>query len=138
MKRKYLFDTSAILTLLRGEHGDDTVERLLREAGTKNNGLLAQISLTELYYVTWQVAGEAKARETIINVKMLPLTVVVPDERMALAAGRFKALYRVSLADALIAATAAEYRAILVHKDPEYEAVAEHIPLLPLPYKQAK
>jgi predicted nucleic acid-binding protein len=57
--------------------------------------------------------------------KELPVTLIWEvDEPTMLTAGRFKATYRLSLADALIAAFAARQAAILVHKDPEYEALA--------------
>jgi len=49
-------------------------------------------------------------------------------------AGRFKAVHRVSLADALIAAFAAEARTILIHKDPEYEALSRSVKQETLPY----
>jgi ribonuclease VapC len=53
-----------------------------------------------------------------------------------LTAARFKARHRLSLADALIAALAFQRRAILVHKYPEFEALAELIRQEVLPYKE--
>jgi len=44
------------------------------------------------------------------------------DEPLLLIASRFKASYRVPLADAIIAAYAFYYQAMLLHKDPEFEA----------------
>ncbi|MBE2237720.1 MAG: hypothetical protein IAE81_08025 [Caldilineaceae bacterium] len=55
-----------------------------------------------------------------------------------LAAARFKANYPVSLADAMIAAYATKVGAILLHKDPEYEALADVVRLEKLPDKVAK
>ncbi|MEA3356768.1 MAG: PIN domain-containing protein [Candidatus Bipolaricaulota bacterium] len=46
-----------------------------------------------------------------------------------------KALYKLSLADAWIIATALREQAQLVHKDPEFEQVKERVHLLSLPYK---
>ena len=57
------------------------------------------------------------------------------DEPTLLTASRFKARFRISLADALIAAFAVRQEAILVHKDPELEALAEIVPQEILPYK---
>jgi predicted nucleic acid-binding protein len=57
------------------------------------------------------------------------------DEPTLLTAGRFKARFRISLADALIAAFALRQEAILVHKDPELEALSEEIQQEILPYK---
>jgi predicted nucleic acid-binding protein len=46
---------------------------------------------------------------------------VYPDEQTLLQAGKIKAAYRLSVADALIAAVAKLHQATLVHKDPEFE-----------------
>lgn len=138
MPQRILFDTSAILALLREESGADTVAGLLRQHQTGGKYLLAQISLTEIYYVVWQTAGQVAARETMVRLKSLPLAIAVPTERIALAAGRIKALQRLSLADAIIAATAVEYHATLVHKDPEYMVLADRMKMLPLPFKKKK
>ena len=40
-----------------------------------------------------------------------------------------------TLADALIAAFAVRSSAVLVHKDPEFEVLADQVPQEPLPYK---
>ncbi len=56
------------------------------------------------------------------------------DEVLLLAA-RVEARHRLSLADALIAAFAADARATLVHKDPEYEALEGEVAQERLPYE---
>ena len=55
------------------------------------------------------------------------------DEPTLLTAGRFKALYKLSLADALIAAFAKTWKATLVHRDPEYGALRGEVGQLVLP-----
>jgi predicted nucleic acid-binding protein len=67
--------------------------------------------------------------------KSWPLTWFFPEEEGLLVAGRFEAFYRLSFADALIAAVARTQRAILVHKDPELEALSGQVSLLSLPFK---
>jgi predicted nucleic acid-binding protein len=59
-----------------------------------------------------------------------------PDEKTFLQAGRLKASHRLSVADALIAATAKLHDAVLVHKDPELEALRGEMELLSLPFKR--
>lgn len=54
---------------------------------------------------------------------------------MLLQAARLKAKYRLSVADAQIAAAAKLRGAKLVHKDPEFAALSEEVPLLALPYR---
>lgn len=51
-------------------------------------------------------------------------------------AAEIKAYHPLSLADAWIAALALNRSAVLVHKDPEFEALSGLIHLLPLPYKK--
>jgi hypothetical protein len=58
------------------------------------------------------------------------------DEPALLLASRFKAQHRMSLAGALIAGIAGRLNAILVHKDPELEALSGAVDLEALPYKQ--
>jgi len=54
-----------------------------------------------------------------------------------LAAAALKARFRLSFADALIAAIASECGATLLHKDPEMDALAGLVDLESLPYKLA-
>jgi predicted nucleic acid-binding protein len=67
--------------------------------------------------------------------KQLPIEVVESDEPLGLAAARIKASHKLSVADAWIAATAERLGATLVHKDPEFEALAGSIRLQALPPK---
>jgi len=129
----YLLDTSALLTLHYNEQGADQVEAILRD--TKANRYLSFISVTELFYITWQRKGKEEAYQSIVQLKMLPLQRVDPQEELLLQAGEFKALHSLSLADSLIAATALQMKATLVHKDPEFEQLKDRLSLQALPYK---
>jgi len=131
-RAKYLLDTSAILTLLEDEEGADRVETLLREGEV----LLPFLVLLEAYYITLQEQPEDIAGQRYALMKQLPATFLWSvDEPVLLTAARFKARYRLSLADSLIAAFAFQHKAILVHKDPEFEALAGLIRQEALPSK---
>ena len=70
--------------------------------------------------------------------KQLPVTFLWSvDEPTLLTAARFKAQHHLSLADALIASFAHQHGAVLVHKDPEFEALAGQVRQEPLPYKSS-
>jgi predicted nucleic acid-binding protein len=56
------------------------------------------------------------------------------DESTLLTASRLKAGRRVSLADAIIAAFAIRREAVLMHKDPAFDALTGLLPLEELPY----
>jgi predicted nucleic acid-binding protein len=60
------------------------------------------------------------------------------DEPVLLAAAHLKAHNRMSLADAIIGAFAERHDAVLVHKDPEFEALTGQVRLEALPYKARK
>ncbi len=129
---KYLLDTSAVLTFLEDEAGAERVETLLHQEVI----LLAYITLLEIYYITRQERGEDVADKRYALLKQLPITILWEvDEATLLTAGRFKAHHRLSLADAIIAAFAQRQGAILVHKDPEFEALLEVVDQEMLPYK---
>lgn len=131
---KYLLDTSAILTLLEDKEGADRVEALLRESQV----LIPFLVLLETYYISLQEQPEDVASRRYALMKQLPATFLWDvDEPVLLTAARFKARYRLSLADSLIAAYTFQHNAILVHKDPEFEVLAELIHQEALPYKRS-
>jgi predicted nucleic acid-binding protein len=136
---RYLLDTSAVLSLTDQEDGSERVEELLDRATAGEVEVeVCAVSLMELYYITLQEQGEDQAIHLVGLVKSWPIQWIYPDERMLLFAGRLKAFHRLSFADAVIAGVAKLREAVLVHKDPEFEALAGEIPLLSLPYKQAE
>lgn len=135
MDKSYVFDTSAIFAYIEDERGGDIVENILKLAKRgKARVYISFISLMELYYVTWQRKGEDIAKETIVLIKSLPLEVIESSERLILSAGRIKANHKLSVADAIIAATALEKSAGLVHKDLELKPVSQYVTTLELPF----
>jgi predicted nucleic acid-binding protein len=132
-KTPYVLDTSAILTLLEDEEGAQRVESLLR----REEMLLPFLTLLETYYITLQEQSEDVADQRYALLKQLPATILWNvDEPTLLTAGRLKASYHLSLADALIAAFAVRHRAVLVHKDPEMAALSKIVQVETLPYKK--
>jgi predicted nucleic acid-binding protein len=128
----YLLDTSAVLTLLEDEEGAERVETLLRNEEI----VLPFLVLLETYFITLQEQTEDIADQRYALLKQLPVKYLFNvDEPILLTAGRFKSRYRISLADALIAAFAVQLEAILVHKDPELEILGEKVKQEILPYK---
>ena len=58
------------------------------------------------------------------------------DEALLLNAARIKSTHSLSLADSVIAAIAAQHKAILLHKDPEFEPLQDVVETEALPYKK--
>ncbi len=129
---KYLLDTSAVLTLLEDEAGAERVEEIIKS----ENAIVPFLVLLEAYYISLQEVGEAVADRRYALLKQLPVKFIAEvSEPVLLTAARFKAQHHLSLADALIAAFAARNRAVLVHKDPEFESLSPWVKQEPLPYK---
>ena len=129
---RFLLDTSALLTLIEDETGAERVEQVLAQSQV----WLPWPVLLEATYITRQEQGEPEAEHRYALMKQLPVTVLWEmDEPILLTAARLKANNRLSLADAIIAAFAIQYNAILLHKDPEFDAVAGQVLLEALPYK---
>jgi predicted nucleic acid-binding protein len=123
------------MTFLEDEEGAQRVETILRQEEV----LLPFLALLETYYITLQEQPEDVADKRYALLKQLPVTILWNiDEPSLLTAGRLKATYRLSLADALISAMAIRNKAILVHKDPEIAALSEIVQLETLPYKKQK
>ncbi len=129
---KFLLDTSAWFTFMEDEEGADEIENIL----LTRDIIIPFIVLLEVYYISFREKGEYIASERYAFLKSLEAEFVWNiDEPTLIMAGNFKALYSLSLADALIAAIAKRYRAVLVHKDPEYEALKREVKQIILPYK---
>ena len=123
-KAKYVLDSFAILAYLAEEEGADVVEDLLNRAESGGVNLyLNYVNLGEVYYITFREKDVNEANETIVLVKRMPIEFVQVDERIALIAGRIKATYSMSYADAFVAATAIVKEAAIVTGDPEFESI---------------
>ncbi len=128
----YLLDTSAILAMIEGEAGADRTEQLLRDQRV----LLPFVVLLEIYYITLQERGEEEANSRYAMLKALEIGLLTEvTEPVLLRAAQMKAYTRISFADAIIAAFAAVHGAVLVHKDPEFDALKDQVRLESLSYK---
>ncbi len=129
-----VLDTSAILAYLLGEPGCEQVRQLLRQASAGSlRALLSIMTRYELRYLNLRAGGEAQADQVEERLSDLPLRVEPVDEGQLKRAAALKANGGLSVADSWIAALAAERNATLVHRDPEFEAVAQMVKLQALP-----
>ena len=123
--KHYLLDTSALLTLRDDEPGAARIASLLAESATgKVQCLGCFMSLMEVFYRVWKDEGESEGRLAYRQCLALPIQWVHESEALLSKAAEIKALHPLSVADAWIAASALNTNAILVHKDPEFKAVA--------------
>jgi len=135
LSKAYLLDTSAIFAFTDNEAGADLVEELLEKARKEQITLhISAMTAMEVFYVSAVERGEEEANHLLLLVRALPVTELPLNDALILPAARFKARYKISVADAWIAATTVVHNLTLVHKDPEFEPL-DGVSLLPLPYK---
>lgn len=123
-KLAYLLDTSALLAYLGNEKGAHLVARL------KSESCIPFIAYSELYYITWARKGKSQADTVFGLVKSWRLPMMLPNERVIINAGRFKACYKMGYADSYIAAFALDGDMTLVAKDEDYNKLKEEIKIL--------
>lgn len=134
--KRYVLDTSALLTLRDDEPGADRVAEVLHQAAKgKARCYGCFISLMEVLYRVWRDEGEVKGRLAYQQCLALPMEWVRDSDALLLKAAELKALHPLSLADAWIAACALEQGAVLMHKDPEFQALPVEQEVLPLKQK---
>lgn len=108
----------------------------MAEVLSQRNSILPYMVILEVYYISLRESSQADADRRYVLMKQLPVKILWnTDEAVLLTAARFKAFRRISIADAVIAAYAKLHNATLLHKDPEYEALADEIKLESLPFK---
>ena len=118
----FCLDTSAILTLRDDEPGAERVAMLLEGP---DPCFACFITRMEVLYRVWKDEGERAGRLAYEQLQSLPIQWVDQTDPLLLEASRIKALHRLSVADAWIAAAALLGRATLLHKDPEFEAITQ-------------
>lgn len=85
------------------------------------------MALSELYYLVWRDQGERQADLIHALVTHWGAPVLFPDDKCMLIAGRFKAKYRLGIADSYIAAVAEMHNLTLLTKDPDFKVVADEL-----------
>ena len=131
--KRFLLDTSALLTLIEDEPGANRVKEIFR----RGEVLLPWVALMEVYYMTLQEKGQQEAETRFAMLRHSSAEIVWNmDEAIVIRAGKIKAANKVSFADSVIASLAIQNEAILVHKDPEYEALVGQVEMEKLPYKK--
>lgn len=117
-----LLDTSALLTLRDDEPGADRVVQALEGA---QRCCACFLSRMEVLYRVWKDEGERAGRLAYEQLRALPLDWIEASDPLLVQAASLKARHPLSVADAWIAAAAQQVGATLLHKDPEFCAIAE-------------
>ena len=122
--KQYLLDTSALLTLRDDEPGAEVVAKILEAAETGTVKVFGCfMTLMEIFYRVWKDESEIEGKLAYAQCQSLPIEWIHESTELLEQAARIKANYRLSLADAWIAASAVLQEACLIHKDPEFNAL---------------
>lgn len=134
MKTKtYVLDTSALLTYFNAEAGIEIIDQLFAEP--RKRLIISFLTLYELHYITVRTRSQPLADMLLRATLQLDLEVDYSNNLEEIsAAGTLKGKYPLSAVDAWIAALAQKHRAVLVHKDPEFDLLGDQLQLLTLPY----
>ena len=128
MKNRYVLDTFSVLAYIWGEPGEEKVrELLLRSRDRKVELFLSDINLAETYYLIGKRGGKEEANRLISMIVRWPLYLVEGNKKVALIAGRVKADYALSFADAFAVATALDKRARVVTGDEKFRKIEDMI-----------
>lgn len=131
--KRFVLDTSALLTLRDDEPGAQRVADVLQLASIgKAKCYGCFMSLMEVLYRVWRDESESAGRLAYEQCLALPIEWMHSSDTLLAKAAEFKVLHSLLLADAWIAACAAEQGATLLHKDPEFEPLEIAQELLPL------
>ena len=96
------------------------------------------MSFMECRYRVWKGKGQSAADEIFRALSLLPVNRVDVDDALLSAASELKAKHHISVADSWIIATAIVHNAVLVHKDPEFDALSGQVAMKRLPYRKSK
>jgi predicted nucleic acid-binding protein len=137
--KRFVLDTSALLTLRDDEAGADRVAEVLNmtiEGKAKCYGCF--ITLMEVLYRVWRDEDQAAGQLAYQQCLALPIEWLPNTDALLFKAAEYKALFPLSIADAWIAACASEQGAVLLHKDPEFKVLPVTQELLPLKAKKIR
>ena len=128
----YVLDACALIALLNEEEGYDNVDNLFHKAVAGNVSLyMSIINLIEVLYNYYRDEGPIKVSEIMTKVRLTPLNIIsVISPAVCNEAYRLKGTYKISLADAIGAATAKEFSAQFVTSaHSELEPIEQHEPI---------
>jgi len=109
----------------------------VREVILKNSIIIPWLSILEVVCISQRELGEEEAVTRYALLKKLDANIIWDaDEALLLNAARIKSTHSLSLTDSVIAAIATQHKAILLHKDPEYEPLQDVVEMEILPYKK--
>ena len=134
-----VFDSYALLKLLRDEPGAEEVEVILTEAARRDQPVqMTEVNYAEAQYIVRRKDGGAAWQSIARELVAAPIQFHAADRLLADRAADFKTRFKISLADAFAAALAKERNAELVTGDPEFKPLEREIDIRWLPVRKTR
>lgn len=128
---RFVFDSSALITLFEDRSGSERVAQLLRQAhADKQRLFMSVVNWGEVYYSVWNTNGPGVARSVVDDIAGLPIAIVPADQDQTLLAAELKAEHKLPYADCFAASLAMQRRATLVTADSDFARLKKKFPLL--------
>lgn len=133
--RQYVLDANALIGFFENRPGAATkVRRLFEESFRLNRPLfLSTVNWGEVFYISWKLHGEMRAREAESKIQQLPLVLIPADFDRATRAAALKQTHGLGYADAFAAELAIDRGAFLVTADPEFSKLGKVLSTYMLP-----
>ena len=132
MKKVYVLDACALIAALSNETGADKVEAVYNEVASGEAEIVMNvINLLEVYYDDYRIRGKEAAEKMVEAIYASPTNIITEVGRDIFAeAGRLKANYRISLADAFVLAQTRITNGILLTSDHhEFDVIESNEPI---------
>ncbi|MDR1934323.1 MAG: PIN domain-containing protein [Candidatus Accumulibacter sp.] len=124
MGRVYVLDACALIASLADEPGAETVEALFDDADDDAMLVMSKLNLLEVYYDLLRRKGKEIADDVLAEVRQSPVHVIHEISDAAFfEAGRLKAAYKISLADAVALAEASIRHAFVTSDHHEFDRI---------------
>lgn len=126
-KPKIILDTKPLIKLFAQEEGWEAIQKILAKIEDGEiEAAISVVTLTEIYYKYLQEKRPDLAETRTQNLRYaIYLKKLEVGEEEAVKAGEFKGKYKVSIADAYIAASAYIEGSAIVSDDPDFKKILE-------------
>ena len=129
MNEIFILDACAMISVLSKEPGSEiVVDYYIKAKKGEITLIMNKLNLLEVYYHLFRVYGKDNIKNFLNEIKQSPIIInhYFSDE-LFLEAGRFKALYNISLADSIaLAQTMVSDGALITSDHHEFDIIEKH------------
>jgi predicted nucleic acid-binding protein len=131
MRKRYLFDSHALLAFFQKEDGAEVVAEILRKAISQDQDrLICIINLGEILYLTKRRFGDEKKLLVLAKIHQMGIQILSVPDSLVFQIAEIKASYPIAYADCFALSCAINESAILVTGDPEFKQVSHMTEIL--------